>query len=280
MFSLEVALPSSVVSIENGLLLRTLKIYQIIRTTAIFGVEKIIVYHDGFIPLSLHRRVTTLIKKIHKYLLTPPYLRRKLVPIDKDLRFVGALPPLRLNVFDVSSTPRLNEIRICLIRRTGGKVLADCGLKKEVLIVDSVCDTIGDRLGIVKIIDTRKMIGRCIDRNKHKIYLGPSLSYEHRLKDIVDKNLDEDTCIVGTSRYGSVPAPSDVKTAVSGKNRLLVLFGSPYGGLYEIARNENWDLSDKIKYVWNTIPGQHVKTIRTEEALIITLGLINLLIRK
>ena len=280
MFSLEVALPSSVVSIENGLLLRTLKIYQIVRTAAIFGVEKIIVYHDGFIPLSLHRSITTLIKKIHRYLLTPPYLRKKLVPIDKDLRFVGALPPLRLNIFDVSSRPRPNEIRVCLIRKVDDKVLADCGLKREVLIINNAFDICRDRLGIVRIIDTRKMIGRCVDRNKHIIYLGPSLSFEHRLKDIVDKNLDEDTCIIGTSRYGSIPTPLDVKKATSGKNRLLVLFGSPYGGLYEIAEKEKWELDDKVKHVWNTVPGQHVKTIRTEEALIITLGLINLLIRE
>ncbi len=279
MFSLEIALPSSVVSIEHGLLLRTLKIYQIIRYASIFGTEKIIIYYDSFIPRTIDKKVKALIRKIHNYLITPPYLRKKLMPLDKDLKFVGALPPLRLNIYDVSMKPRPNEIRVCLIRRRNDKFTADCGLKEEVLIIDNESN-IREGLGIVRIIDTHRMIGKYIDKDNCNIYLGPSIAFEYSLKNIIEKEQGTNTCIIATSKYGVVPKAEDIRRVLFNKSRLLVLFGSPYGGLYEIAENEGWKLEDRIKYIWNTIPGQHVKTIRTEEALIITLGLINLLIRK
>lgn len=279
MFSLEIALPSSVVSIEHGLLLRTLKIYQIIRYASIFGTKKIIIYYDSFIPRTIDKKVKSLIKKIHNYLIIPPYLRKKLMPLDKDLKFVGALPPLRLNIYDVSMKPRPNEIRVCLIRRRNDKFTADCGLKKEVLIIDNESN-IREGLGLVRIIDTYRLIGKYIDKYDSNVYLGPSIDFERSLKSIIERKQDTSTCIIATSKYGVIPKAEDIRRALFNKSRLLVLFGSPYGGLYEIAENEGWELEDRIKYIWNTVPGQHVKTIRTEEALIITLGLINLLIRK
>ncbi len=279
MFSLEIALPSSVVSIEHGLLLRTLKIYQIIRYASIFGTKKIIIYYDSFIPRTIDKKVKSLIKKIHNYLIIPPYLRKKLMPLDKDLKFVGALPPLRLNIYDVSMKPRPNEIRVCLIRRRNDKFTADCGLKKEVLIIDNESN-IREGLGLVRIIDTYRFIGKYIDKYDSNVYLGPSIDFERSLKNIIERKQGTSTCIIATSKYGVIPKAEDMRRALFNKSRLLVLFGSPYGGLYEIAENEGWELEDRIKYIWNTVPGQHVKTIRTEEALIITLGLINLLIRK
>ncbi len=279
MFSLEIALPSSVVSIEHGLLLRTLKIYQIIRYASIFGTKKIIIYYDSFIPRTIDKKIKSLIKKIHNYLIIPPYLRKKLMPLDKDLKFVGALPPLRLNIYDVSMKPRPNEIRVCLIRRRNDKFTADCGLKKEVLIIDNESN-IREGLGLVRIIDTYRFIGKYIDKYDSNVYLGPSIDFERSLKNIIERKQGTSTCIIATSKYGVIPKAEDMRRALFNKSRLLVLFGSPYGGLYEIAENEGWELEDRIKYIWNTVPGQHVKTIRTEEALIITLGLINLLIRK
>ena len=175
--------------------------------------------------------------------------------------------------------PRPNEIRVCLIRRRNDKFTADCGLKKEVLIIDNESN-IREGLGLVRIIDTYRLIGKYIDKYDPNVYLGPSIDFERSLKNIIERKQGTSTCIIATSKYGVIPKAEDIRRALFNKSRLLVLFGSPYGGLYEIAENEGWELEDRIKYIWNTVPGQHVKTIRTEEALIITLGLINLLIRK
>jgi len=54
-----------------------------------------------------------------------------------------------------------------------------------------------------------------------------------------------------------------------------ILFGSPKYDLFEISEQEGIDLSKFIDYTWNTVPGQKVVSVRTEEALIITLGVVN-----
>ena len=55
-------------------------------------------------------------------------------------------------------------------------------------------------------------------------------------------------------------------------------FGAPTKGLYEIFKQE--DLDDVTDFVVNTIPHQKVETVRTEEALFVTLGILNLMVAK
>ncbi|MEM1555106.1 MAG: putative RNA uridine N3 methyltransferase, partial [Desulfurococcaceae archaeon] len=62
------------------------------------------------------------------------------------------------------------------------------------------------------------------------------------------------------------------------KDSLLILFGSPKHGLYELASAEGFSLEEKVNVVWRTIVNQMVKTVRTEEALIGTLTVINMFI--
>ncbi|MEM4532497.1 MAG: putative RNA uridine N3 methyltransferase [Desulfurococcaceae archaeon] len=45
-----------------------------------------------------------------------------------------------------------------------------------------------------------------------------------------------------------------------------------------MAERENIVLENVFDYVWNTIPRQGVKTVRTEEALISTLAILNIIV--
>jgi predicted SPOUT superfamily RNA methylase MTH1 len=56
---------------------------------------------------------------------------------------------------------------------------------------------------------------------------------------------------------------------------ILVLFGAPSKGLHEIARDEGVNLNDLVNYVLNTVPGQGTETVRTEEAFLATLAVLN-----
>ena len=60
--------------------------------------------------------------------------------------------------------------------------------------------------------------------------------------------------------------------------RVLVAFGAPTQGLYEIAEREGVKLDDLADYVINSIPNQATETVRTEEALYATLSLLNVLV--
>jgi predicted SPOUT superfamily RNA methylase MTH1 len=265
-----VAVPTSTVLNEPGLLLRTIKTYQIIRFSSIFGVERIIFYNDGYTDPNEHRRILILISKIHRYLTTPPYLRRKMIPIDPDLRYIGALPPLRLKAFSVSRKPRKGEVRLGLIINNG-KV--DVGLGEPYRIAGGKCPG-KNNIVAVRILSPREKLAECTDR---KMYRGPLLDEANSILDAIDKYRGDSNTIIATSRLGVKPSVEALRGI---KGNLLILFGSPKHGLKDIIGKHGVKLEEIADYIWNTIPGQKVKTIRTEEALIITLGIINMFLRR
>jgi hypothetical protein len=83
--------------------------------------------------------------------------------------------------------------------------------------------------------------------------------------------------IIATSRHG-VPLRDVVgKIAEEWRkaNAIVVAFGAPTQGLYEIVKSEGLDLDDVVDFVVNTIPEQGTETVRTEEALIASLAILN-----
>jgi predicted SPOUT superfamily RNA methylase MTH1 len=55
----------------------------------------------------------------------------------------------------------------------------------------------------------------------------------------------------------------------------LVAFGAPSQGLHEIAKKEGLRLDKVADFVVNTIPTQGTETVRTEEAIIASLAILN-----
>ena len=86
--------------------------------------------------------------------------------------------------------------------------------------------------------------------------------------------------VLGTSRLGTPlhEVLGEFWRAVRDASELLVVFGSPSEGLYDIASREGFELDEACDFVLNTIPGQGVATVRTEEAVLATLAILNLLI--
>jgi hypothetical protein len=80
--------------------------------------------------------------------------------------------------------------------------------------------------------------------------------------------------VIATSRYGSPLTEIAEKLAEKWEkaNSVLVAFGAPSQGLADIIRREGFSLSDVADFVVNTIPMQGTETVRTEEALLASLG--------
>jgi predicted SPOUT superfamily RNA methylase MTH1 len=53
---------------------------------------------------------------------------------------------------------------------------------------------------------------------------------------------------------------------------MLILFGSHAEGLTEIVHRQGHELTSIAQYVVNTIPDQGVATVRTEEAVMLSLA--------
>ena len=271
MVLITIAIPSSILTVEHGLLLKTIRVFQVIRFSSIFRVSKIIVYRDPFTELKRHEDYLLLFSKIHNYLVTPPYLRRKLVSIDNDLKYVGALPPLRLLVYDVSRDGFVGEKRI------GYKIneYVDIGLKWKFKIIDpSKC--IDDKFVYVEIKSLNPPLVECISE---KPYLGPLLSNASSLREVIEYGGREGYFILATSRHGIIPGLDDL-VRLKNFEKILILYGAPKYGLYEISRREGFELDALVDAVWNIIPGQGVKTVRTEEALIASLAILNMFINR
>lgn len=266
---IRVALPTSILSIEHGLFLKSLRVHQVARWTSIFGVREVVFYRDFSTSVDDFREHRKIIEEHWKYFFTPPYLRKVLVPLSPVLRYVGMLPPIRLCSFDVSRKPRKGEERLAYVFRDGlGRLRAHVGVQEAFFVVGD-CGSVNDVV-LVRILDLEERKVECLDK---EVYRGPILKFSSSLMQVLDGYRDKVDYVVVTDRKGSVPTREDIE-ALRGKD-ILVLFGSPKYDLFELAEGEEFKIENYAHYVWNTIPDQRVVTVRTEEALIITLGILN-----
>ncbi len=83
--------------------------------------------------------------------------------------------------------------------------------------------------------------------------------------------------MIATSRRGTVF--TEVMRDLAGRwrksRKILVAFGAPTQGLYEILEREHLRLDEVADYTVNTIPNQGTETVRTEEAIYASLALLN-----
>jgi predicted SPOUT superfamily RNA methylase MTH1 len=84
---------------------------------------------------------------------------------------------------------------------------------------------------------------------------------------------------ISTSRRGNVvqEALNDLSLRWKSSHRPLILFGSPSQGVPEILAKEGADLTKMVDFNLNMISNQGVETVRTEEALLATLSILNVL---
>jgi len=86
--------------------------------------------------------------------------------------------------------------------------------------------------------------------------------------------------IIATSRHGTplMETADELARRWKKSHKILVAFGAPTQGLYEIVARENLKLNEVAHFTVNTIPNQGTETIRTEEALYASLAILNVFI--
>jgi len=276
---LSIAIPASLVSDTPHLREKTYKIGMVGRAAAIFRVEEIIVYPDQ--PEKDQRKDAKLIELILSYMETPQYLRKRLFKIRPELRYVGVLPPLRTPhhpTINRSEQLKIGEYREGIVissSKKGSKIYI--GVEKPAFVKGVKLPT-GKRVTI-KIKDLNREIEAVIaNREEMPYYWGFKVTtFEKSLGRLLKSGRWD--LIIATSKYGR--NFSQVKEKLAEKLRIcykkLVVFGAPSEGLYDILKKEQLDLDELADFVINTIPGQGTKTVRTEEAIFITLGILNVL---
>jgi len=260
-----IAIPSSLF-IDDKEPIKTYKVGFLARIAAIFRIEEISVFLDG------EERNAYFIKDVLNYVNVPQYLRKRTIPLKRTLRYVGVLPPLRTPHHpDAYGKGFVCEYREGIVlKRKGDTLLIDAGLEAPIAVK-------GDKaVGSKVIIKLSGGEARITDESKIPYYWGFKVSIVKSLNSLARKY--ERYLRIATSFYGE---PIDeLKDSIArksvGKKGVLVAFGSRKG-LFEIARNEGVDLFSLFDLVINFIPSQGTYTIRTEEALPISLSILNLI---
>ena len=280
-----VALPDSMVYEYKHLRDKTEKLGYIIRALSIFQVTDIFIYHSPFITPAEAEKEKRIIKNIIGYAECPQYLRKQLFPIHRDLEFVGVLPPLATPHHSVETKLTEGEIREALVYLgNDNKIYANVGMKFPVLIHNSPPESLKDKkirktVRMVKENDSHKFFAEIVPRElvQSETYWG----FKIKFTDIsVAKFGDrlKDFFIIATDRQGKsyTTVKEEIDEGVlkiKNKNSILFLFGEPRFDLYQMLKGfSNIKLKDISNIVINAVPYSGTRSIRLEEAVMISLA--------
>jgi predicted SPOUT superfamily RNA methylase MTH1 len=273
---LAVAIPASVVSDTPHLREKTAKIGLIGRAAAIFRVNEIVVYADN--PKANQSRDVDLIVCLLEYMETPQYLRKRLFKIEPRLQYAGILPPLRTPHHPLNRKAvdlKVGEYREgVVLSETKEGLLVDIGVEQPALLREKQF-AVGKRVTL-QIVKAGEHVEAQAVSSEVPSYWGYTVTVErHSLKRLVkDRKFD---LAVGTSVKGSkwLGVAGELAGKWKRAESVLVVFGAPTRGLHEIARDEGVNLAELVDFVVNTVPAQGTETVRTEEALLATLAILN-----
>jgi len=268
-----VALPASLTLDIPHLREKTARIGFITRTLAIFRIENVVLYNDQQTPAVA--REARLFEKIFSFHETPQYLRKDLFKVDPDFSFIGVLPPLRTPHHPDRSEPEVGMIRDAVVVSGGEKSMVSAGFKQKVAVGRRL--TTNSRITI-RLTSVKGLLeGEAIDSGRLSIYWGPKVHRADQTLEAVIKKGNQDLTI-STSRNGidvrEVTAP--LHTRWRSSMHPLLLFGSPGEGVPEILARTGSDMS-RVDFNVNMLPHQGTETVRTEEALLASLSILNLM---
>ena len=266
-----ILIPSSTTMESADMRIRTLKVGTIARAAAVFRVDRIVIYRDREFDDS------RFISRVLQYAETPQYLRKRLFPRERMLRYVGILPPLRTAHHPTSSkvsTLKVGEFRVGLVVDEVGSdngAWVDIGVECPLPLKTASRYEVGQRLN-VRVFSLKPLAAEPVDRSEIPHYWG----YETEVIPNLDEHVrSSDRLVVATSRQGTTATPDLLRQTVrQGRKRgLEVVFGSPARGVDAFLSSETMEGCCVI----NTIPHQGTETVRLEEAIVATLSQVNLM---
>lgn len=274
---LVIAIPASVISDTPHLREKTAKVGLIGRAAAIFRADEIVVYRD-----SQRERQTAdldLVAALLSYIETPQYLRKRLFKLEPQLRYAGILPPLRTPNHLVSGKAedlKVGEYREgVVVSKVKKGLLVDIGVGQPALLRGKQ-QRIGERLTLQVMKVEGRVEVEAANRTEVPDYWGYMVTVERCSLRYAVEYVKADLKLA-TSKKGSKFADIANKLSRNWRraNSVLVVFGSPVRGLYDIAVDEGCRLEDVFGFVVNTVPGQGTETVRTEEAVLASLAVLN-----
>ncbi|XP_066377908.1 uncharacterized protein [Miscanthus floridulus] len=282
--TVSIAVAGSIIDNAQSLELATLLAGQIARAATVFRIDEVVVFdstpsaENGGAGDGEESGARFLVR-ILEYLETPQYLRRRLFPMHKNLKFVGLLPPL-----DAPHHVRKHEWSefregVTLESDPSKGTLVDVGLSKNVLVEQTLepGKRVTVAMGTNRDLTTaciRKVVPPSTPREQMGSYWGYKARYTSNLSSVLKNSpfKEEYDHIIGTSEHGQIVNSSELTLPTF--RHLLIAFGGLAGLEESIEEDTNLKgkrADDVFTSYLNTCPNQGSRTIRTEEALLISL---------
>jgi predicted SPOUT superfamily RNA methylase MTH1 len=284
-YTLSIVIPSSIVDNAQSKELRTYLVGQIARTAGIFKVDEIIIYHD-ILNKKLDKDYINFFVTNLQYLETPQYLRKTLFPKSDDLVLSGLMNPL-----DSSHHLRIDEWcpyrEGCVLNRpvkNNEGSWVNIGLTKDCKINTPLEEKtrVTVKLNEKGFSNSLKYYtGEAVSMTEPKesgLYWGYAVRVATSFNEIFESSYYEGgyDFIIGTSDKGEDYTTADFSEKRKFKHGLIV-FGGLQGieGMLESDEHyKNNDAKSIFDVYLNTCVSQGLRTIRTEEAILISLAVI------
>ncbi|OCT72705.1 hypothetical protein XELAEV_18035688mg [Xenopus laevis] len=289
-YTVSVALPGSIMDNAQSPELRTYLAGQIARACAIFCIDEIVIFDEtgegsksvegDFEGVGKKGQACVQLARILQYLECPQYLRKSFFPKHPDLQFAGLLNPL-----DSPHHVRMDEESeyregVVLDRPTKSSKgsFVNCGMRKEVQIDKQL--QAGVRVTVhlqQENVEQRVQKGIVVSPQHPRTEGGLYWGYRVRLASCLSAVFTE--CpfkdgydlTMGTSEHGS-----NVETvSLPDFRHAVIIFGGLKGLEASVESDQNLDIAEPsilFNHYLNTCPDQGSRTIRTEEAILISLA--------
>ena len=273
-FDVNIVFPVSNMNVIPDLRLKTLYIGDLARTLAIYRVSNIYLFVDPDSTIE----DANFIRLILEYLLIPPYLRKKLVPIVPELRFAGLLHPLNIATHNPEGKePDIGDVREGVITTSWGYTgKAYIGYKEQCRVTASTELRPGTRV-LVRITSRRPLRGKVVDPDKLNLYIGYRVLSASSVDELTSVLNKLNGLIILTTKEGMPYSDIKLRRALISEvvkaGGLILLFGSPKYDFNELAEEVLKEINVRFKI--NFIPCQGVYSVRTIEALAAVLAQLN-----
>ncbi|KAG8502158.1 hypothetical protein CXB51_000073 [Gossypium anomalum] len=287
-----VAIAGSIVDNAQSLELATRLASQIARAATIFRIDEVVVFdnksssrNNGAFSnqnnSNENDRGAAFLVRILQYLETPQYLRKALFAKHNSLRYVGMLPPLDAphHLRKHEWAPYREGVTLEEKPTSSLGTVVDVGLDKNV-VVDQALEP-GKRvtvaMGTNQNLDydlPRQVVSSSKPREDTGTYWGYKVRYASNISSVFSDcpykgGYDH---LIGTSEHGIVVNSSQLNLPAF--RHLLIAFGGLLGlekSVEEDNKLKGKNVRDIFNMYLNTCPHQGSRTIRTEEALLISL---------
>ncbi|KAL1132423.1 hypothetical protein AAG570_010378 [Ranatra chinensis] len=290
MKTISLVVPGSILDCAQSPQLQAYVAGQIARAACIYNVDEVIVFNDmgdtpsdGIVIDSDKStwRSCVLLGRILQFLECPQYLRKCIFPIHKDLHYAGLLNPLDAPHHLRADDESLFREGIVTDKRGkhGKGCYANVGLMKPVYLEKTLKPGVRVTVKLLpKEEGSKKLKGIVVPPSFPRFECGTYWGYNVRLA----KSLSEaiDGCpykegydlLIGTSDKGT---PVSEITLGNDYHHCLIVFGGVRGLEIVLETDDKLkveDVSMLFHHYVNTCPRQGTRTIRTEEAILISLA--------